>query len=109
MNEHMGSTHVQKYYCKHCVNHLWIKIVLKQHRVLPKDENNTTISLSNITGVLGVGQTLDQVLSYTPTEPGTYTIEKFLWSDLSNPTALIDEKEMFTFIASDFGITISEP
>ena len=74
-----------------------------------KDENNTTISLSNITGVLGVGQTLDQVLSYTPTEPGTYTIEKFLWSDLSNPTALIDEKEMFTFIASDFGITISEP
>jgi len=74
-----------------------------------KDENNTTISLSNITGVLGAGQTLDQVLSYTPTEPGTYTIEKFLWSDLSNPTALIDEKEMFTFIASDFGITISEP
>ena len=74
-----------------------------------KDENNTTISLSNITGVLGVGQTLDQVLSYIPTEPGTYTIEKFLWSDLSNPTALIDEKETFTFIASDFGITISEP
>ena len=43
MNEHMGSTHVQKYYCKHYVNHLWIKIVLKQHRVLPKDENNTTV------------------------------------------------------------------
>ena len=43
MNEHMGFTHVQKYYCKHCVNHLWIKIVLKQHRVLPKDENNTTV------------------------------------------------------------------
>lgn len=43
MNEHMGSTHVQKYYCKHCVNHLWIKIVLKQHRVLLNDENNTTV------------------------------------------------------------------
>jgi len=74
-----------------------------------KDENNTTISLSNITGILGAGQTLDQVLSYIPTEPGTYTIEKFLWSDLSNPTALIDEKETFTFIASGLGITISEP
>ena len=43
MNEHMGSTHVQKYYCKHCVNHLWIKIVLKQHRVLLNDENNTRV------------------------------------------------------------------
>ena len=74
-----------------------------------KDENNTTISLSNITGILGAGQALDQVLSYMPTEPGTYTIEKFLWSDLGNPTALIDEKETFTFIASDIGITISEP
>jgi len=74
-----------------------------------KDESNTTISLSNITGVLGVDQTLDQVISYVPTEPGTYTIEKFLWSDLSNPTALIDEKETFTFIASDIGIIISEP
>jgi len=74
-----------------------------------KDENNTTISLSNITGILGAGQALDQVLSYMPTEPGTYTIEKFLWSNLNNPTALTDEKETFTFIASDIGITISEP
>ena len=74
-----------------------------------KDENNTTISLSNITGILGAGQALDQVLSYMPTEPGTYTIEKFLWSNLNNPTALTDEKETFTFIASDVGITISDP
>ena len=74
-----------------------------------KDENNLVISMSNITGILGAGQTLDQVLSYIPTESGTYTIEKFLWSDLGNPTALIDEKETFTFIASDLGITISVP
>jgi len=74
-----------------------------------KDENNLVISMSNITGILGAGQTLDQVLSYIPTEPGTYTIEKFLWSNLNNPTALIDEKETFTFIASDLGITISVP
>jgi len=74
-----------------------------------KDENNLVISMSNIIGILGVGQTLDQVLSYMPTEPGTYTIEKFLWSNLNNPTALIDEKETFTFIAADVGITISDP
>jgi len=74
-----------------------------------KDENNIVISMSNVTGILGPGQTLDQVLSYMPIEPGTYTIEKFLWSDLSNPTALIDEKEIFPFIASNIGITISEP
>ena len=36
-----------------------------------KDENNTTISLSNITGILGEGQALDRVLSYMPTEQGT--------------------------------------
>jgi len=74
-----------------------------------KDENNIVISMSNIIGILGVDQTLDQVLSYMPTEPGTYTIEKFLWSNLNNPTALIDEKETFTFIAADVGITISDP
>ena len=60
-----------------------------------KDENNLTISLSNVTGILGAGQTLDQVLSYTPTESGTYTIEKYLWSDIANPTALTDDKETF--------------
>ena len=65
--------------------------------------------MANIIGILGVGQTLDQVLSYMPTEPGTYTIEKFLWSNLNNPVALTYEKETFTFIASDVGITISDP
>jgi len=61
-----------------------------------KDSTNTTISLSHVTGMLGAGQTLDQILSYTPTESGTYTVEKFLWSDFSDPTALTDEKETFT-------------
>ena len=60
-----------------------------------KDSNNTTISLSHVTGMLGAGQTLDQILSYTPTESGTYTVEKFLWDDFSDPTALTDEKETF--------------
>ena len=61
-----------------------------------KDSTNTTISLSHVTGMLGAGQTLDQVLSYTPSESGSYTVEKFLWNDFSNPTALTDEKESFT-------------
>ena len=41
MHEHMWSTHAQKHCCKHCDNHL--KIVLKQHRVPPNDENTTTV------------------------------------------------------------------
>ena len=65
-----------------------------------KDSNNTTISLSHVTGMLGAGQTLDQILSYTPTESGTYTVEKFLWDDFSNPTALTDSKETFSMTVS---------
>ena len=65
-----------------------------------KDSNNTTISLSHVTGMLGAGQTLDQILSYTPTETGTYTVEKFLWDNFADPTALTDEKETFTLTVS---------
>ena len=65
-----------------------------------KDSNNTTISLSHVTGMLGAGQTLDQILSYTPTEAGTYTVEKFLWDNFADPTALTDEKETFTLTVS---------
>ena len=65
-----------------------------------KDSNNTTISLSHVTGMLGAGQTLDQVLSYTPTEAGTYTVEKFLWDNLADPAALTDSKETFSLTVS---------
>ena len=65
-----------------------------------KDSNNTTISLSHVTGMLGAGQTLDQILSYTPTNPGTYTVEKFLWDNFADPTALTDSKETFTLTVS---------
>ena len=65
-----------------------------------KDSNNTTISLSHVTGMLGAGQTLDQILSYTPTDPGTYTVEKFLWDNFADPTALTDSKETFTLSVS---------
>ena len=61
-----------------------------------KDSNNTTISLSHVTGMLGAGQTLDQVLSYTPNEAGSYTVEKFLWNNFADPTALTDSKETFS-------------
>ena len=65
-----------------------------------KDSNNTTISLSHVTGMLGAGQTLDQILSYTPTEAGTYTVEKFLWNNFADPTALTDSKETFSLTVS---------
>jgi hypothetical protein len=65
-----------------------------------KDSNNTTISLSHVTGMLGAGQTLDQILSYTPIESGTYTVEKFLWDDFADPTALTDSKETFSMTVS---------
>ena len=65
-----------------------------------KDSNNTTISLSHVTGMLGAGQTLDQVLSYTPTEAGTYTVEKFLWNNFADPTALTDSKETISLTVS---------
>ena len=66
-----------------------------------KDSTNTTISLSHVTGMLGAGQTLDQVLSYTPSESGNYTVEKFLWNNFSDPTALTDEKESFTLTVTE--------
>ena len=65
-----------------------------------KDSNNTTISLSHVTGMLGAGQTLDQVLSYTPNEAGSYTVEKFLWNNFADPTALTDSKETFSLTVS---------
>ena len=65
-----------------------------------KDSNNTTISLSHVTGMLGAGQTLDQVLSYTPSEAGSYTVEKFLWNNFADPTALTDSKETFSLTVS---------
>ena len=65
-----------------------------------KDSNNPTISLSHVTGMLGAGQTLDQVLSYTPSEAGTYTVEKFLWNNFADPTALTDSKETFSLTVS---------
>ena len=65
-----------------------------------KDSTNTTISLSHVTGMLGAGQTLDQVLSYTPTEAGTYTVEKFLWNNFADPTALTDSKETISLTVS---------
>ena len=61
------------------------------------NQNGQVISLSFINGLLGTGQSLDQTISYMPKEPGVYTAEKFLWSDLKNPYTLTDEKEVFTF------------
>ena len=53
-----------------------------------RDESGTPISISTITGSLAQGQTLTQAISWTPTEPGVYVAEIFLWDDLNNPDPL---------------------
>ena len=51
------------------------------------------ISISYITGSLGAGQALEQNLSYIPQDTGDYKVEKFLWSDMNEPTALTVKPE----------------
>ncbi|MCS5612571.1 MAG: cupredoxin domain-containing protein [Candidatus Poribacteria bacterium] len=53
-----------------------------------RDESGTPISISTITGSLAQGQTLTQTISWTPSEPGVYVAEIFLWDDLNNPDPL---------------------
>ena len=55
-------------------------------------EDGTPISISTITGSLGQGQTLTQSISWTPSEPGVYVAEIFLWDDLdsANPLSTVE-------------------
>ena len=53
-----------------------------------RDESGAPISISTITGSLAQGQTLTQTISWTPSEPGVYVAEIFLWDDLNNPDPL---------------------
>ena len=62
-----------------------------------KYEDGTPISISTITGSLAQGQTLTQSISWTPSEPGVYVAEIFLWDDLdsANPLSSV-EVQYFT-------------
>ena len=53
-----------------------------------KDESGAPLSISTITGSLAQGQTLTQTISWTPSEPGIYVAEIFLWNDLNDANPL---------------------
>ena len=52
------------------------------------DSNGVVIQLSWLSGTLTTGQTLNPSQSWTPTAPGNYTAQIFVWSGISNPDAL---------------------
>lgn len=52
------------------------------------DKNGVAVQLSWITGTLSVGQSLNPSQSWTPTVPGNYTAQIYVWSGISNPDAL---------------------
>jgi hypothetical protein len=52
------------------------------------DKNGVAIQLSWLTGTLSAGQTLSPSQSWTPTVPGNYTAQIFVWSAINNPEAL---------------------
>ena len=53
-----------------------------------KNSINSTESISWMQGELFPKQSLDVSQSWTPTQPGTYQIETFVWNSLNNPAAL---------------------
>ena len=53
-----------------------------------RDENDSVISLSWLTGSLTLGQKFSPALSWTPIATGSYMIEIFVWESLANPDAL---------------------
>ncbi len=53
-----------------------------------KDQNGVVVQLSWLTGTLTPGQSLNPSQSWTPTTPGSYTAEIFVWGSISNPDAL---------------------
>jgi len=53
-----------------------------------KNEHQVVISLSWLTGSLSPNQSFSPAQSWTPTEPGLYDIEVFVWESVDNPEAL---------------------
>jgi hypothetical protein len=53
-----------------------------------QDSDGVTVSLSWITGSLAPGQSLNPAQSWTPTSPGTYNVQIFVWESVDNPDAL---------------------
>lgn len=53
-----------------------------------QDDNGVTLSLSWLTGTLGINQSLNPGQSWIPTASGTYTAQIFIWDSLDNPNSL---------------------
>jgi len=53
-----------------------------------QNHDGVVYSLSWITGTLDAGQSLSPSQSWTPTAPGTYTAQVFVWASVGNPDAL---------------------
>ena len=53
-----------------------------------ENQDGVVYSLSWIAGTLDAGQSLSPSQSWTPTEPGTYTAQIFVWESVGNPDAL---------------------
>jgi len=53
-----------------------------------ENQDGVVYSLSWITGTLDAGQSLSPSQSWTPTVPGTYTAQIFVWASVGNPDAL---------------------
>ncbi|NHH98228.1 hypothetical protein DYY66_2459 [Candidatus Nitrosotalea sp. FS] len=53
-----------------------------------ENQDGVVYSLSWITGTLDAGQSLSPSQSWTPTAPGVYTAQIFVWASVGNPDAL---------------------
>lgn len=53
-----------------------------------KNEDDVTVSLSWLTGMLSPFQTFSPAQSWIPSLPGKYNVEIFVWSGIDNPDAL---------------------
>jgi hypothetical protein len=58
-----------------------------------KDSIGTVMSLSWFKGSITINQKLDVSQFWSPTEPGTYTIETFVWRSLENPIPLVQSSK----------------
>ncbi len=64
-----------------------------------ENQDGVVYSLSWITGTLDAGQSLSPSQSWTPTAPGTYTAQIFVWESVGNPDALSPPLAMKILVA----------
>jgi hypothetical protein len=64
-----------------------------------KDQNDVTVSLSWLTGMLSPFQTFSPAQSWIPNLPGKYDVEIFVWSSIDNPDALSPPQKIIIDVA----------